>query len=391
MGALVGILSPFPLAFIFLQQGKQPALVLMALIFGVIWFLVGQTQALLFMAEYAVMAIILGEMIRARFPGDWCIGASSLISGGLSLFLLVALMGDQDSTVKEFFEKQIRSHFAQSIETFEAVGEKKAEIEDMKVFTEKVVGGFASSYPAFVLVGSLISAMINYVVLRMVWRRIYGPGLFPESSFAEGICPENLVWVFIAASITLFFGQGFVEEAGLNLFVLMIVVYFVQGMSIVMHFLKVRKVPNILWFILFILLITLAAGCFVYKNISINTSNTDLLSKELTFRKNDIAFTKEFPQFSNTIMVVIDAREKDVAQDIASKFYYFAKTREDELFDDIFYPNELDFFKKNGFLYLSEDELEERLDEMASYQPFITRLSNDQTLYGLLNLSLIHI
>ena len=138
-------------------------------------------------------------------------------------------------------------------------------------------------------------------------------------------------------------------------------------------------------FILFILLITLAAGCFVYKNISINTSNTDLLSKELTFRKNDIAFTKEFPQFSNTIMVVIDAREKDVAQDIASKFYYFAKTREDELFDDIFYPNELDFFKKNGFLYLSEDELEESLDEMSAYQPFISRLSQNQTLYGLLN------
>ena len=51
MGALVGILTPLPLAFIFLQRGKQPALVLMALIFGVIWFLVGQNQALLFMAE----------------------------------------------------------------------------------------------------------------------------------------------------------------------------------------------------------------------------------------------------------------------------------------------------------------------------------------------------
>ena len=76
-------------------------------------------------------------------------------------------------------------------------------------------------------------------------------------------------------------------------------------------------------FILFILLLTLAAGCFIYKNISVNTSNTDLLSKELTFRKNDIAFTKEFPQFSNTIIVVIDAKEKDVAQDIASKFYKF--------------------------------------------------------------------
>ena len=138
-------------------------------------------------------------------------------------------------------------------------------------------------------------------------------------------------------------------------------------------------------FIFFILLITLAAGCFVYKNISVNTSNTDLLSKELTFRKNDIAFTKEFPQFSNSIIVVIDAKKSDIAKDIASSFYKEIKKKEGELFNDIFYPKELDFFKKNGLLYLSEEDLEKRLDEMASYQPFISRLSQDQTLYGLLN------
>ena len=138
-------------------------------------------------------------------------------------------------------------------------------------------------------------------------------------------------------------------------------------------------------FILFILLITLAAGCFIYKNISVNTSNTDLLSKELTFRKNDIAFKKEFPQFSNNIILVIDARKGDIAKDIASTFYKELKNNEEELFSDVFYPNELDFFKKNGILYLSVEELEERLDDMANYQPFITRLSNDQTLYGLLN------
>ena len=84
------------------------------------------------------------------------------------------------------------------------------------------------------------------------------------------------------------------------------------------------------------------------KNISINTSNTDLLSKELTFRKNDIAFTKEFPQFSNNIMVVIDAKKSDIAKDIASSFYKEIKKKEGELFNDIFYPEELDFFKKNG-------------------------------------------
>jgi uncharacterized protein YybS (DUF2232 family) len=270
LGAIVGVLSPFPLVFIFLQRGKQAAAVLMLLIFGVLWFLDGEKQALLFMAEYAVMALVLGEMIRAKFPGDWCIGASSLVSAGVSILLLIVLLGDQDTTIRDFFEKQIRAHFTQSMEVFEAAGDSEAEITDMKAFVDKTVGGFASAYPAFVLIGSLVCAMANYGLLRIVWGRIYGLGLFSESTFAEWICMENLVWGFIASSAALFLGQGMVADAGLNLFVVMMVIYFVQGMSIVTHFLQAKKVPVFLWIALFILIfvqplfIGLVAGIGVF-------------------------------------------------------------------------------------------------------------------------------
>jgi len=140
-------------------------------------------------------------------------------------------------------------------------------------------------------------------------------------------------------------------------------------------------------FILFILLITLSAGCFVYKNISVNTSNTDLLSKELTFRKNDIAFTKEFPQFSNNIIVVVNGKKSDLVKSATSEIYKILvqEHKNDYLYDHIFYSGELDFFKKNGLLYLSEEELQEKLDDMARYQPFISRLANDLSLYNFLD------
>ncbi len=140
-------------------------------------------------------------------------------------------------------------------------------------------------------------------------------------------------------------------------------------------------------FIFFILLITLATWCFVYKNISVNTSNTDLLSKELTFRKNDIAFTKAFPQFSNNIIVVVNGKKSDEVKDRASDLYerLIHEHRDKYLYDYIFYQDELDFFKKNGLLYLSEEELEEKLDDMARYQPFISRLANDLSLYNFLD------
>ena len=226
----------------------------MSLIFGVLWFLVGQDQALLFMAEYVVMALVLGEMIQGRYPGDWCIGVSSLVSAGVSIILLVALLGNQETTVQDFFEKQIRAHFVQSIETFESVEKNKAEIAELKAFVDKTVGGFASAYPAFVFVGSLISAIANYALLRIVWGRIYSSELFSEGTFSEWICPENFIWGFIAASAAWFLGHGIIADVGLNLFIVVFVIYFAQGMSIMVHFLKARRVPIFLWLFLFIII-----------------------------------------------------------------------------------------------------------------------------------------
>jgi uncharacterized protein YybS (DUF2232 family) len=193
-----------------------------------------------------------------------------LASGFVSMVLLVALFGDQDVSVKEFFAKQVRSHFSQSMEAFESMGENKAEVEEMRVFAEKAAEGFAASYPAFLLIGSLIGAAANYALIRIAWMRLYGPGLFSGRAFSEWICPENLVWGFILSGVALFLGQGMVADAGLNVFLVMLCIYFAQGLSIIVYFLKVRKVPTFFWFVLFILifvqplLIGLVAGLGVF-------------------------------------------------------------------------------------------------------------------------------
>ena len=270
LGALIGVLSPFPLVFIYLQRGRQVGIALVALVFAVLLVLVGSSQAMLFLAEYALMALVLGESIRIQLPGDRCIVGSALVSGIVSMILLATLLGDQDTSIREFFEKQVRAHFSQSIEAFNSMGEDKAEVEEMKKFAERAAEGFATAYPAFLLIGSLVCAAANYALIRIVWLRLYGPGLFSERTFSEWICPENLIWGFILSGAALFLGQGVISDAGLNVFLIMLGIYFAQGLSIVVHFLKVRNVPTFFWFVLFILifvqplLIGLVAGLGVF-------------------------------------------------------------------------------------------------------------------------------
>ena len=270
LGALVGVLSPFPIIFLYLQRGRQVGIILIALIFVMLLLLVGANQAMLFLAEYALMALLMGEMIRFRLPGDRCIAISALASGLVSIVLLLTLFGDQDTSVKGFFEEQIRAHFSQSMKAFESVGENKTEVEEMKAFAERTAEVFAASYPAFLFIGSLISTAANYALIRIAWMRFYGSGLFLGRAFSEWVCPEILVWGFILSGAALFLGQGMVADAGLNVFLVMLCIYFAQGLSIIVHFLKVRKVPTFFWFVLFILifvqplLIGLVAGLGVF-------------------------------------------------------------------------------------------------------------------------------
>ena len=266
----MGILSPFPLIFIYLQRGRQVGIALVALVFAVLLLLVGADRAMLFLAEYSLMALVLAELIRMQLPGDRCIACGALASGLISVVLLAALLGDQDTSFKEFFEKQIRAHLSESMEAFESMGEDKGEVAKMKVFAENAAEGLAGAYPAFLLIGSLIGAVVNYTLIRFAWMRLYGIGLFSGRAFSDWICPENLVWCFIFSGAALFLGSGIVENAGLNVFLVMLCIYFSQGLSIVIHFLKVRNVPTFFWFVLFILifvqplLIGLLAGLGVF-------------------------------------------------------------------------------------------------------------------------------
>ena len=67
--------------------------------------------------------------------------------------------------------------------------------------------------------------------------------------------------------------------------------------------------------------ITLASAVFTASYLNINTDTEDMLSSDLPFRKNSIALGDAFPQFSDNIVIVVDAPTADQTQDAADLLY----------------------------------------------------------------------
>ena len=134
------------------------------------------------------------------------------------------------------------------------------------------------------------------------------------------------------------------------------------------------------------LLLCLIAVCvsieYTINNLGMNTDTEDMLSPELDWRKLDKEVSDEFPQFSNNILVVIEAPTPDQAMDAADSLYKKLK-QETTLFKSVFSFRSLPFFKKSSLLYLDTDELQDVSDRLAEIQPFLSRLTEDQNIRGL--------
>ena len=130
------------------------------------------------------------------------------------------------------------------------------------------------------------------------------------------------------------------------------------------------------------MLMTAAAFFYTINNLGMNTSTKDMLSPELPWRKLDAEYERQFPQYTDNILIVVEAPSPDQAQD-AAVLLHDRLLRETAIFKDIYYPNALPIFRESALLFLDTDELQDLADSLAEMQPFLARLAEDQTIRGM--------
>lgn len=147
------------------------------------------------------------------------------------------------------------------------------------------------------------------------------------------------------------------------------------------HWIDIVQRFNILVLLLSVLVAALALN-YTKNNLGMNTDTKDMLSAELNWRKLDLEYEKNFPQYTDNILVAVEAGTPDQALD-AANLLYRQLLQEKELFKSVYYPNELSIFRDSALLFLDIDELQDLADNLATIQPFLGRLTQDQTMRGL--------
>lgn len=131
-----------------------------------------------------------------------------------------------------------------------------------------------------------------------------------------------------------------------------------------------------------VLLATAGLGWYAAGHLGMNTDTTNMLDAELPFRRANDAIDKAFPASGDLILVLVEAEGADLAADSAQRLATALRQRGGAI-TSVSYPAGDPFFRRNGLVFLSVEELSALVDAISQSQGMLALLSADPSLRGL--------
>jgi hopanoid biosynthesis associated RND transporter like protein HpnN len=124
------------------------------------------------------------------------------------------------------------------------------------------------------------------------------------------------------------------------------------------------------------------SGWYAAGHMGVSTDTDLLFSAELSWRKQAIDHARDFPQFHDLIVAVVDARLPEEADATAAALAK-AAAADPRHFRSVRRPDASPFFDKYGLLLLDPDRLTTLMDQTIDAQPFLGQLVADPSARGL--------
>jgi uncharacterized protein len=130
------------------------------------------------------------------------------------------------------------------------------------------------------------------------------------------------------------------------------------------------------------LLLAAASIFYAVNHLDVSTDTDLMFSSSLPWRMQAAELNKDFPQFNELLVAVIDAREPEQA-DATAAALAAALAKDHVHFRSVRRPDASPFLRKEGLLFLDTKQLTDLTDRTIDAQPFLGQLVADPTARGL--------
>lgn len=251
-GLVPGLMAPLPGCYYAFKSGKWTGLAIAVITVAVLAAVGDQAALILYLLMTAPVSLLLPLFLKEGKGGAKPIAYTvtinlALIAAAAAAYGIVHGV-DLDTQV----QKGLESSLSQTASLYEKGGLKGDELKALQQGVMQAGALIGKIYPAMMIVTLINIAGLNLMAMRSMRGRL--PALPAIGEFRAFKNPEQLVWVVIVAGFAMLVPYPDVTRTALNVLIVTLFMYFLQGFAVIVSFFTRLAVPVFVRAIFYILL-----------------------------------------------------------------------------------------------------------------------------------------
>lgn len=254
IGFFCALFIPLPILFFQSKLGRHAGALIAILSFTVMFIIIGRISIdVVFFGGLILIGFVLAELVRFNFSIEKTVAYACgivLLAGFIGLLVLGSLTS---KGIYQLLSDYVANNLEISLAIYQNMGMSEENIQLLADSLDKIQYVLVRIIPSLVTVSTLFVVWSNLLMARplLIKKAIFYPDYGPLNLWKA---PEYLVWGVIACGLILFLPSPGIKILGINGLLILMTIYFFQGIAIVSFFFERKGFPRVLRFFLYSLI-----------------------------------------------------------------------------------------------------------------------------------------
>ncbi len=242
VGSGLAFLVPWPNAYLAVRQGVGfafCALLVSSILLGIV---VSPALAVAYLVQFGLGSVMVPCLLMRGWRWDAAVLSATGLSLGGGILALSAYALRQGQTSLAFADNWARTEVDKALSALDYAKLPAEVAQETQEIVKDLGNRLIELYPAM----TILTIALMLLVLVVFLRRKAEHFLPAQSLFHAWKVAEHLVWILIASGAAVLFLDGAWHRLALNILVVVLAIYFLQGLAILNHFFNVKGVPPFL-------------------------------------------------------------------------------------------------------------------------------------------------
>lgn len=253
-GSFLNLLTPLAAAYLSMRFGLRSGIVVVVVTSALLQQLATTYTLAAYLGIFGVGSLLLPLFLRQKLSWDRAVLYATLGSAAATAMMILVAVVANGINIQTLIDQMIQSEVDQAMQIYRDTGFSDSQLQNMQQVVDGLGEFIAQNFYGLYLASLLGIQTFCLLILQRLKGSQYRISGIP---FARWRLPAGLIWLLIGAGFFLLLPIETVSLIGRNLLVVLLPLYFLQGMAVVNSFLQKKPYPPVVKGLIYLLLLIL--------------------------------------------------------------------------------------------------------------------------------------